>query len=86
MLVFYVQSEERPANSCSLWAAGQGAEVSRQLLHIFAKLFKVKVKVKVTKVTKVSLLTSSCKFPFVVEPAEAVRSLTDPNDQCPEQM
>ena len=79
MLVFYVQSEERPANSCSLGAAGQGAEVSRQLLHIFAKLFKVKV-------TKVSLLTSSCKFPLVVEPAEAVRSLTDPNDQCPEQM
>ena len=85
MLVFYVQSEERPANSCSLGAAGQGAEVSGQLLHIFAKLFKVKVKAKV-KVTKVYLLTSSCKFPFVVEPAEAVRSLTDPNDQCPEQM
>ena len=81
MLVFYVQSEERPANSCSLGAAGQGAEVSGQLLHIFAKLFKVKV-----KVIKVSLLTSSCKFPLVVEPAEAVRSLTDPNDQCPEQM
>ena len=81
MLVFKVQSEERPANSCSLGAAGQGAEVSRQLLHIFAKLFKAKV-----KVTKVYLLTSSCKFPFVVEPAEAVRSLTDPNDQCPEQM
>ena len=78
MLVFYAQSEERPANSCSLGAAGQGAEVSRQLLHIFAKLFKVKV-----KVTKVSVLTSSRKFPFVVEPAEAVRSLTDPNDQCP---
>ena len=85
MLVFYVQSEERPANSCCLGAAGQGAEVSGQLLHIFAKLFKVKVKVKV-KATKVSLLTSSCKFPFVVEPAEAVRSLTDPNDQCSEQM
>ena len=47
MVVFYVQSEERPANSCSLGAAGQGAEVSRQLLHIFAKLFKVKVKIKV---------------------------------------
>ena len=81
MLVFYIQSEERPANSCSLGAAGQGAEVSGQLLHIFAKLFKVKV-----KVIKVSLLTSSCKFPLVVEPAEAVRSLADPNDQCPEQM
>ena len=81
MSVFYVQSEERPANSCSLGAAGQGAEVRRQLFHIFAKLFKVKV-----KVTKVSVLTSSRKFPFVVEPAEAVRSLTDPNDQCPEQM